>query len=142
MKRSGRYLPGLSGNRQGRPRGARNRKKVLEEALLERHRVVQDGAPSLRSTCELILMTVRNLAMRGDLRAIGAFNQLLDSCDPDTSAESHGIIVLPEMDQESWEELTRQQQAWLQGCAQRLEAGAPDPTERFVPNWALFKKQD
>src|SRR5687768_16342412 len=104
MKRFGRYVAGQSGNKKGRPRGAKNRKTILEELFWERHHVTQAGAPVFRSTYELILMTVRNLAMRGNLQAFSAYSQLLESCGPEKPPGSYGILIAPEMEQSCWEE--------------------------------------
>ena len=52
----GRFKPGQSGNKRGRPRGSKNRKTILMQIANETHRVIENGRPRDRKTLDLMLL--------------------------------------------------------------------------------------
>ena len=46
----------VSGNRKGRPKGAKNRKTIVQAVADEMHTVIENGKRRKRSTLELVLL--------------------------------------------------------------------------------------
>src|SRR5258705_2627117 len=57
------------GRAAGRPKGALGEKSIVQNIAGELHKVQQNGESVTVTTIELLLLTMRNLAMQGDLRA-------------------------------------------------------------------------
>jgi hypothetical protein len=68
--RSTRFRPGQSGNPAGRPRGAKNFATAIEEELLARVTVTENGKRKRISKREVIAKHLVNKAAGGDLKAI------------------------------------------------------------------------
>ena len=68
--RSTQFKPGQSGNRAGRPRGAKNFAIAIEQALDTRVTVTENGRRRRISKREVIAKHLVNKAAGGDLRAI------------------------------------------------------------------------
>jgi hypothetical protein len=68
-----RFRKGQSGNPKGRPKGSTSKRATVKRVLLEEHEVVEDDRSAPRTTLELILTVLRNLAFAGNN---GAFTEL------------------------------------------------------------------
>ena len=68
--RSARWKPGQSGNRKGRPKGAKNFKTILEEALNQPLQFQENGRTRKITAREAIVRRFVNHALKGDLKAI------------------------------------------------------------------------
>ena len=91
-----RFKPGRSGNPKGRPKGSQNRKTILARVMGEKHTVVENGKRRRRSTLELILLTIRNCAAEGEVRAFRAFNDCLTRFTAQQPSHPVGYLVIPE----------------------------------------------
>ena len=91
-----RFKPGQSGNRGGRPRGARGLKKIVQEIAFETHVVTEDGRRTRRSTIELVAMALRRHAMSGNIRAIRAAHDYLQRFGIKEPDKRGGFLVVNE----------------------------------------------
>jgi Family of unknown function (DUF5681) len=66
---SGQFKPGQSGHPPGRPKGSRNRRKVLEDELNKTVFVTEGGRRIRRKKWDVILAQQVNKAVGGDLKA-------------------------------------------------------------------------
>jgi hypothetical protein len=82
-----RFVKGQSGNRKGRPRNTRNFKTDLRSVLDEDLMLTVGGEQVKLSACRAMLVALRNKALKGDVRAIGLFVNLLERLIPETLAE-------------------------------------------------------
>ena len=92
-----RFAPGQSGNRRGRPRGAKGHKQIVRKIANEMHSVVEDGKRRSRSTLELVLLQLRNLAAQGNVQAFRAYNNLLAKYSPQPTKARGGYLIVPEV---------------------------------------------
>lgn len=95
-----RFKSGEPGNRRGRPRGSKNRKTIVREIANEVHTVTEDGRRRRRSTLELMLLALRNLAVSGTVRAFRAYEKYLAKFEPQTRSKLGYMIAPPEMTEE------------------------------------------
>jgi uncharacterized protein (UPF0216 family) len=73
------FKKGQSGNPKGRPKGSKNRFKLLNDIANEKVKVVQeDGTVIKISKTELMLLQAVNKASKGDLKAFLAISKMLD----------------------------------------------------------------
>lgn len=94
---------GQSGNSRGRPPGSKNRKTMVTEVALEVHKVREQGRSRNRTTLDLVVRTVCNLALEGKPGAFPYFKDLDAKYSGDRSVSSGGLLVAPaEMSQEDW----------------------------------------
>jgi Family of unknown function (DUF5681) len=100
-----RFPPGRSGNPGGRPRGAKGHKQIVSEIANEMHSIVEDGKRRSRSTLELVLLQLRNLAAQGNVQAFRAYNDLIAKYSPQETKSGLGYLVVPEQSAtpEEWE---------------------------------------
>jgi hypothetical protein len=79
----------------GRPKGAIGEKGIVHEIAGELHEVRDKGEKKLITTYELLLKSMRNLAMSGDLRAAKWLSTYLKQKigDPDNGGQ---FLVVPE----------------------------------------------
>jgi Family of unknown function (DUF5681) len=91
-----RFRPGQSGNPRGRPKGAKGRKQIVAKIANEMHRVGKDGNDRRRSTLELILLQLRNLAVQGNIQAFQAYHNLLAKYAPQETKTQAGYLIVPE----------------------------------------------
>jgi hypothetical protein len=111
--RHSRFRPGQSGNPRGRPRGAKNRKQIVAKIANEMHWVVEHGNRRRRSTLELIVLQLRNLAAQGNVQAFRAYHTLLARYSPQKAEARRGYLIVPEvLTVEEWERLAVEVQAY------------------------------
>ena len=89
-----RFKLGESGNRRGRSRGSKNRKTIVRKIANEMHTVTEDGRQRRRSTLELMLLALRNLAAEGKTRNFRVYNKYLAKFEPQTRSKL-GYLVVP-----------------------------------------------
>jgi hypothetical protein len=100
------FKPGQSGNPNGRPKGARGHRAIVEEIASELHPVTEGDTTRWCSTLELILLSLRNRAAAADVKAFKAFSDLQARFGPPEPNRQAGCIVVPErLTVEEWEEL-------------------------------------
>ena len=95
------FKPGQSGNPKGRPKGGRNFKTDLDEALRALVEVRTNGGVRRITTQEAFLQTLAEKARDGDLRAIQHLTSLILRMDnrseaPATVLESNDRAILDE----------------------------------------------
>ncbi len=72
-----------SGNLKGRPKGSRNRKTIVKAVANEMHTVLENGKRRRRSTLDLVLLRLRNMALKeGNDRAFEEFHRLIKAYQP------------------------------------------------------------
>jgi hypothetical protein len=100
-----RFRPGRSGNPRGRPRGAKGHTQIVRKIANEMHSVDEDGKHRSRSTLELVLLQLRNLAAQGSVQAFRAYNDLIAKYSPQETERRLGYLVVPEAcaSPEEWE---------------------------------------
>ena len=85
-----------SGNLKGRPKGAKNRKTIVRTVANEIHTVVENGKRRKRSTLELVLLSLRNMALEGkNVGAIEEFHRLIKVYQPQETDDNVGYLVVP-----------------------------------------------
>jgi hypothetical protein len=69
------------------------------------HSIVEDGKRRSRSTLELVLLQLRNLAAQGNVQAFRAYNDLIAKYSPQETKSGLGYLVVPEQSAtpEEWE---------------------------------------
>src|SRR5262249_4114858 len=92
----GQFKRGRSGNAKGRPRGSENRKKIITRIMREMHVVPEYGKRRRRSTLDLILISLRNRAAEGDVRAFQALHDWLERFEPRPPSQEVGYLLIPE----------------------------------------------
>ena len=90
-----RFKSGRSGNPNGRRKGSKNRKTIVREIMNELHTVIENGRRRRRSTIELMLIALRNLAVEGNVRAFREYTKFLARYEPQESASKVGYLVVP-----------------------------------------------
>lgn len=93
--KTGRFRKGGS-RRRGRPRGAKNRKTILIEIANERHTFIEGGNARRRTTLDLLLLSLRNAAVAGNIRAVHAYEDYLRRYDAIGDGKKYGLLVVPE----------------------------------------------
>ena len=91
-----RFPPGQSGNPKGRPKGARGWEQIVRRIALETHTFTQDGKRQKRTTLVLVLLSLRNLAVSGNVRAFRAIHELLQRYAPQQPVKRGGYLIVPE----------------------------------------------
>ena len=93
-----------SGNSKGRPKGAKNRKTIVKAVANEMHTLIEDGKRRRRSTLDLVLLRLRNMALaEGNDRAFEELHRLIKAYQPQETNDDAGYLVVPaEMTQEEW----------------------------------------
>jgi len=99
------FKSGQSGNPRGRKKGARSRRAIVKAVATELHRVNVEGLPDRISTLELVLLALREMAMKGDVTAFRLIERLRDRYSPDEHEHSYGVLVVPaELSVKEWVE--------------------------------------
>ena len=78
----------------GRPKGAIGEKAIVQKIAGELHKIQQNGQAIEVNTIELLLISMRNLAMSGDLRAAKWLTDHRARINPDP--DQGGYLVVPE----------------------------------------------
>ena len=93
-----------SGNPKGRPKGAKNRKTIVRQVAQERHTMIENGQQTRRSTLDLVLIRLRNMAMTGDKpQATSEMFRWLEKSEPKMVNRKGGVMVAPApISQEEW----------------------------------------
>jgi hypothetical protein len=109
-----RFPPGRSGNPRGRPRKHKSVGKIIQEALMIRVTIEENGRSRTMTAQEVIIRNLVNAAARRDVRAI------------------HALFALKERYQDSSEttldpaELRPEDQAIIEGYLATLRPDGPD----------------
>ena len=94
--RHSRFKPGRSGNPRGRPKGAVDRKTIVERVFLARHTVIEHGKRRQRTVLELVLLALRNRAIDGNSKAFSKFHDLFERYGPQDTRVEGAYIFMPE----------------------------------------------
>ena len=98
-----RFKPGRSGNPRGRRRGSKNRKMIVRAIAGEVHTVREDGRALRRTTLELVLLSLRNLVLEGNVRAFHFYSDTLAKYEPQSPSAKLACAVFPSpISQEEW----------------------------------------
>lgn len=85
-----------SGNINGRPKGSKNRKTIMNEIANEKHTIHETGKPVQRSVLELIMLQLRKQALEGqNLRAFEEMHRLIKFNTPEAADDNVGYLVVP-----------------------------------------------
>ena len=99
------FKKGKSGNPKGRPKGAQGKAKAARKVLWEQHTVRENNRRVTRTTIELVVLTLRQLAFAGNHRAFKVMQQLEADYDPQKPKNRAGLLVVPgRLTPESWEQ--------------------------------------
>jgi hypothetical protein len=85
-----RFLPGVSGNPRGRPKGARNFNTIVAATVSERLTVTQNGRRKRITKIEAAVTQLVNRAAGGDLRSIQLLIGLIQTSEarpPDADSQ-------------------------------------------------------
>ena len=93
-----------SGNSKGRPKGSKNRKTIVKAVANEMHTVAENGKRRRRTTLDLVLLRLRNMALaEGNDRAFEELHRLIKAYQPQETNDRVGYLVVPaEMTREEW----------------------------------------
>ncbi len=83
-----------SGNPNGRPPGSKNRKTIVKAVANEMQSVRENGKWQRRSTLELVLLRLRNMALEGNVRAFDEFHRLIKAYGPQVADGVGGYLVV------------------------------------------------
>ncbi len=85
-----------SGNLKGRPTGAKNRKTIVRTVADEMNTIVEHGKRRKRSTLDLVLLSLRNMALEGkNVGAIDELHRLVKTYGPQEAGDGAGYLVVP-----------------------------------------------
>ena len=113
------FGPDHPGNRRGRPKGSRNVKTIVQEFAQNKARCHHRGRRCKLSTAELLLETLKTLAMNGDYEADRHLERLRDRLRSDIDRECRfacwpGSLVARRVDQKGGDQQSVRQEAELQ----------------------------
>jgi hypothetical protein len=86
-----RFVPGRSGNPNGRPKGTRNFKTDLKATLKAPVRITRDGKPRKVSTQEAMLLRLREKALSGDARSLDRLISLAQTYNNEELTAASGM---------------------------------------------------
>ena len=75
----GRFKPGQSGNPKGRPKGQRNVRTVLNDALNQRIKIREGDRSRSVTKLDAVIMTMVNAALKGDAKALASLITMMRS---------------------------------------------------------------
>ena len=85
-----------SGNPSGRPTGARGRETIIRQIAEEMLTVTEDDQQTSRSTLELVLIRLRNMALEGkNPAAMAEMIKLIEKHEPRKLHPNAGALVVP-----------------------------------------------
>ena len=92
------------GNSKGRPEGSKNRKTIVKEVANEMHSVAVAGKRRKLSTLELVLLSLRNMALEGKkVQAFEELHRLIKAYQPQEADGGLGcLVVAATMSDEEW----------------------------------------
>ena len=115
----------------GRPKGAVGEKAIVQKIAGELHKVQQNGQAIEVNTVELLLMSIRNLAMKAELRPAKWLTDHRTRIAPDPG-EGGGYLVVPEnMPTEQFIEQEMFLNKFRTDPELRKEAALRDPNARY-----------
>ena len=115
----------------GRPKGAIGEKTIVQKIAGELHKVQQNGQAIEVNTVELLFISIRNLAMKGELRASKWLTDHRTRIAPDPG-EGGGYLVVPEdMPMEQFIEQEMFLNKFRTDPELRKEAALRDPNARY-----------
>ncbi len=92
-----------SGNSRGRPKGSKNRKTIVKEIANEKHSVTKNGKRRRLSTLELVLFSLRNMALEGNkVQAFKVFHRLIKVYQPQATTDLGYLVAPADMTPEEW----------------------------------------
>lgn len=94
---------GPSPNPRGRPPGARDRRSITRKVAEEARSYTEGGRRKRSTNFELVIMTVRNGAAKGDLNAIALYDWLEGQHRTDDPIPKAVLIVGETLTDEEWE---------------------------------------
>jgi hypothetical protein len=90
-----RFRKGQSGNPKGRPKGSTSKRATVTTVLLEEHEVVEEGCKARRTTLELVLTVLRNLAFAGNNSAFTELEKLEARYSLEPPAGKASVLLVP-----------------------------------------------
>lgn len=92
------------GNKNGRPKGSKNRKTIVKEIANEMHSVMENGKSMRRKSLEIVFLKLRNLAIGGENQiAHDELHRLIKKFEPQSDNDKAGFLVLPaSLSNEDW----------------------------------------
>jgi len=115
---SGRWKPGQSGNPGGRKKRTKTVGTIIDETLLRKVTVEEDGRRVTLSLQELILHQLANAAAGGDMNAIKTLFALRDRYDDSSETNLDPAELEPD------------DRAIIEDYLARIQAAAPTSTEK------------
>src|ERR1700730_13169192 len=91
-----RFLKGSSGNKQGRPKGSIDLKKLTRKVALKKHRVVVNGRPIRKTLLQLLIESVIRGAASGAPSMVSLHNEIRAKVRPMEEKQQGGLLVVPE----------------------------------------------
>jgi Family of unknown function (DUF5681) len=114
----GQFKPGTSGNKKGRPKGARNAKSLVEEVANSPVTVRENGKARKTTKLRAMLEAAAVNAMKGDIRALNAFIALLIRTGHLDQSENDELMTsLPDEDEAIIGDYVRRQFAGVESPA-------------------------
>ncbi len=84
-----------SGNSKGRPKGSKNRKTIVKEVAKAMHVVRENGKRRRLSTLELVLFSLRNMALEDKkVQAFEELHRLIKAYQPQEARVRGGVLVV------------------------------------------------
>lgn len=108
--RSWQFQPGQSGNRRGRPKGAKSRKKIVQRVAGELHQVREGARVRELPIAILVLLALKQKAIGGNLKAAELYERMLNRYVPAAPEEARLLVVNARLSSEEWGRLAGEAQ--------------------------------
>src|SRR5258708_28293997 len=92
-----RFLKGSSGNKQGRPKGSIDLKKLTRRVALKKHRIVVNGRPVRKTLFQLVIETVVRGAARAAPSMVSLHNEIRAKARPMQEKQPAELLLVPEV---------------------------------------------